>query len=449
MNSPFVRDAIRRIKLQIAAALILAWSSLSATSCGNNPVAPELQSTSPEIQQAGPGSQAAPRAAGLNSEPWVVPGSVKLANTSGGKVLVLGTDRNPKPAILTWKWQPWADLDEIDNGGSVLCVTVSLADGSPLNDNNETRFRKYSNPMVSVDLYRRQNFVEYRYMPDEKLTVFFDLCGYRDDQKPDVISRHNVGPHDVFKPYERRVVFHPVQIANHPFRGAWNSTGDVELSRWMQSTVDENMKDLIDTAKYMPVSIEDFVAGERIYVALDPEGIDDHVSANLADELTTALYVHAQAAGWGAGNDEDLHVAIVRNKDTKRNPMILGGQSVRGFALFLSNMSVMVYRDRTNFGMGGTLWHEIGHNLGMGHVDGCGMPERIEETYPGPDANINVDGYRVRSAVVQAVPAWKYSDIMSYCPGPKWISAYTYRKMAEYGFGVRPTLLATRPVIIE
>ncbi len=99
------------------------------------------------------------------------------------------------------------------------------------------------------------------------------------------------------------------------------------------------------------------------------------------------------------------------------------------------------------FGIGGVMWHEIGHNRALGHVRGCPPVERFEDEYPLATANINVAGYRIVDGTAEIVSSDEYSDFMSYCGSPTSVSAYSYRKMAEYGFGLRPTLLSTRKVV--
>jgi hypothetical protein len=69
--------------------------------------------------------------------------------------------------------------------------------------------------------------------------------------------------------------------------------------------------------------------------------------------------------------------------------------------------------------------HEIGHNVGLPHVD-CGGPAGTDPNYPYTGAligNVGVDVYQQK-----LVSASEYKDLMSYC-WPKWLSDYNYQKI--------------------
>ncbi len=101
------------------------------------------------------------------------------------------------------------------------------------------------------------------------------------------------------------------------------------------------------------------------------------------------------------------------------------------------------------------LLHEMGHNLGLLHLlDELHRPYERDQNYPAyPDQNINVDGYMLDAdGRVETLEREDHFDFMGWCcpeGGEIWISAYHYRRMAEYAFGIEPTLEARRPVVVR
>jgi hypothetical protein len=71
--------------------------------------------------------------------------------------------------------------------------------------------------------------------------------------------------------------------------------------------------------------------------------------------------------------------------------------------------------------------HEIGHAHGRAHAP-CGGPKDVDGAYPYPNAEIGVWGYDGRQPRRLIPPASK--DIMGYC-GPRWLSDYTFRGLAD------------------
>lgn len=372
----------------------------------------------------------------------IKPGSIRLTNTSGGRVLILGTRDDPKPAIVSWEWA-W-EIDE--NEDAPVCVQISgfvFDEGTPhgSKSRNEGSSRQswltecfdreqYESGRVAVSLY---NDVPSGLWREVELTVLVGQShgfgGFGVEAESDPVLM------DVYSPYPEDVIFHPVVV--DPFEQ------ENELA-WLRSQVDRGRDVLREAAKHMPAIIRDFKVGDPILLY----DIDKDTDLSPAGSVTYRALkeMNRRHYTWYRGGILDFHVAVISPAVREDWPNTEGNAGQAGSW----NNSITNW-----YGIGGTfkidapIWHEIGHNLGMGHVPGCGDPNQIEDEYPGLDAHINVDGYRVsEDGEVEVMHADEYSDIMSYC-WPKWISAYTYRKMAEYRLGIVPTLEALRPVVVQ
>ena len=200
----------------------------------------------------------------------------------------------------------------------------------------------------------------------------------------------------------------------------------------MEDTVIETKETLREAASHMPITVYDFVVGSAIEIKDRRLGDDIHGWA-----LSTG---HENGLFYDVASPLDLHVAVIRNEVSREYPTGGAGGTASGVA------ATMIYYGEQSFELDGVLWHEIGHVLGMGHTP-CGTVTGVEGRYPHADGLINMDGYEVAAdRTVTVKPREDYHDIMSYC-SPKWISAYSYRKMAESRLGIEPTSLPVRRVV--
>jgi len=86
------------------------------------------------------------------------------------------------------------------------------------------------------------------------------------------------------------------------------------------------------------------------------------------------------------------------------------------------------------------LAHELGHNLGLRHVD-CGGPAGPDPDYPYADGSIGQWGFDLLDEAPRA-PS-EYVDLMSYCQ-PQWISDYMYEQVLAYTAASAPAAATTR-----
>lgn len=76
---------------------------------------------------------------------------------------------------------------------------------------------------------------------------------------------------------------------------------------------------------------------------------------------------------------------------------------------------------------GGTMAHELGHNLSLFHAP-CGVSEVVDPRYPHQGGAIGGRGHDTRDGSLIAPTA---NDLMGYCR-PRWISDYHFTNAAEY-----------------
>ena len=76
----------------------------------------------------------------------------------------------------------------------------------------------------------------------------------------------------------------------------------------------------------------------------------------------------------------------------------------------------------------GTIAHELGHNLNLGHTD-CGDPAGIDPTFPYDNARTGVWGYDPRDGGSLVPP--DRADLMSYCD-PTWVSDYFFTNALRF-----------------
>ena len=84
------------------------------------------------------------------------------------------------------------------------------------------------------------------------------------------------------------------------------------------------------------------------------------------------------------------------------------------------------------------LAHEVGHNFSLNHAPGCGAGNP-DPAFPFPDGSIGNWGLDVGSLALKG-PATL--DLMGYCGGAKWISAYHYQKAFNFRQNNMGTVIA-------
>lgn len=360
-----------------------------------------------------------------------------VTNVAGGKVLAVGIPEDPKYAIVRfkhpngengWSYLPGVsgrteNLDAASRRAFAavedsLCISVNVNNLVFVSDHIVCVERhEWEDGIVAVPLVNtyptgkmrdgREGWVEL-FKPGSK-------ARWRSPRFADETT--------VYSPLPTRLVLHPVAIDHF--------TKENE-TRWLEAAVVETIETLRGAASHMPIAVHDFVVGPAIEIKNERVGDDIHQWAKETGYENGLFHT--------AASPLDLHVVVIRSEVSRGYP--IGGVAGTG-----SRVPTMIYGGgEGSFELNGILWHELGHALGMGHTP-CGPVTGIEGRYPHADGFINMDAYEVAADRTLTVkPREEYHDIMSYC-SPTWISAYTYRKIAEYHLGIEPTGLPVRVVV--
>ncbi len=228
---------------------------------------------------------------------------------------------------------------------------------------------------------------------------------------------------------------------------AIDSVTGAEETTWLENVVSFNESDMWHAALHTPLDITGFRVG-------DPVILTDAYLVNFVGPWE----IQSVALSWmddtyrrGRGEQDDFHVAVITKRVAEAENVpytVWGGGKADGLKLSAITLTQSSRnpdsRPNTVLGIDNALWHEIGHNMGMGHVyDGTSIRGPYENNYPVPGGRLLTDAHDVRPDGVLTVIANEHFDIMSYTY-PSWLSAFTYRKMAEVQSGVKPTLAAFR-----
>ncbi len=254
-------------------------------------------------------------------------------------------------------------------------------------------------------------------------------------------------------PYPSDVVFHPVVTDPAQIPHETQKLEDAFLSGDGFGILGETRLDAAAGYEYTPLVIGQHEIG--------PAVVMDSTYANAGYKWAWSAFKplydqYADGAFPWDRSYKDYRVAVVSNEVQGLDEslvVIMGlartGEPFAAIALGADN--------GRNPDTGWVLLHEMGHTRGLGHIDG-NQGGLIDPNYPEyPESNINVDAYRVGAdGQVVTLRREDYFDFMGrgwtfiehIVPTPLWISAYHYRKWAESGFGIEPTLEARRPVVI-
>ncbi len=416
---------------------------------------------------------------------WIHWGTVRVTNTSGGKVIVVANGReNSKPMLVHFVVdEERTDVARFrDEGMAMYAGTVKITghaeDGTPITFSDlgsvwngqlnagasQSGIRDLKEGMIAVFTRTDQSSGRMRpWNTNIEFTLHNTDAGWTIGN-----PLHRGIQLDALNPHPSKVVFHPVL----PSDSLGNVSDDVRTSivdqteDLAQTHRDGVFMDLIRHAPIVlgeilvgePVLIDTthwafrdghFRCGDRSYGCLALDALETHFEFADCDgnfPLGNSKSFGASCLENPIDNTTDLnfHVAIAL-ADLPGKRTHSGGGALQGSPYTYVN----VYDDEaTNASL---LLHEMGHSLDLSHMY-SGHNEQINDTnYPLTAAPglINVDGYEVdRRRNISIIDADSHFDFMTYT-SPEWISAYHYRKMAEYRFGIEPTLAATRRIVLE
>ena len=356
-------------------------------------------------------------------------GTVRITNTSGGRVIVIGHQDNPKPVIVHFQLTDSTDLsmfDEYDFCASIWLPPVYRQGPKTITQIEEGLLGEaycidrvdYGIQRINVPIKSRLPRLTKGLWRTTEVEVRFELRKNNSKNGIDLGS-HGVTV-DFVDPFSRNIIFHAF---------GYDSLEAARKTDWLEGVVQANEHNLRYSEQYFPLVIDQYLVGDPLVIS-----------------TTDSVFYSLIEVSHPGGELRDFHVAAITPDVWDKSDWLRG----KGGTAIAGHLSAIRFRPYSFYLLRSALWHEIGHNTDLGHAP---CPTDIqwphEVNYPTTDGALYLDGYRIdEMGTVEVIPKDETHDFMSYC-GPSWISAYSYRRMAEYIFGFEPTYAATRPVVSD
>ncbi len=486
---------VKDLSMKSLLAVLLVVIALASVSCaGDNPVTPEPPAPVTAERSAGPVEEPNWPPVLPQYEKTISITAVRVTNTSGGTVLV-GALSPGKPVIVHVDVVNenfggiGSDIQGFKEVGGVLALHLRFDDMPVTTDPvyftaDMLEANEPAASWIVADVVTGQwREIELGYdawlaVTDPSSSDSSSSGGWTLNDLTAAAERKYIV--DVVIPYPSDVVFHPVvtdsaQIPaeTEKLESLFLATADYRygsiMEEWRQRVwIEDPIKggdndgywSATQTGGWPLYDYTPLVIGEhRIGPAVVVDKVGWIKPSQFEGPISAALRIMAES--YRNGNFDwdvsykDFRVAVVPEENFEK--VYIGGVAYPKTPF--SAVGLREYDVEYEF----TIWamiHEMGHNLGLLHIhDDSSNPGGRDLNYPAyPDQNINVDAYRLDAdGRVATLRREDYADFMGisgvyYTGGEtisRWVSAYHYRKMAEYGFGILPSLEARRPIVVK